>query len=238
MLDLIMNHVKSRLGASYRRLELDDDDLINLLQQETLNTLSIYKPFYVEVTVDAGKDLVEGSTNTYNLPMKVAGQFRCIGVEKVIPTSMIPTYGLGSFGLLGSDLTTALNNYANSKLAAGVATVFLPPETWQYIHPGILRVFNIFQQNFLMVIMKVTHREDFGTVPPGLLETVKKLALADVANDLLGPRTFFQNISTPFAEINLDNDRLKEWADKRDDVIEALRKDILKGAGAKKIWVA
>ena len=75
-------------------------------------------------------------------------------------------------------------------------------------------------------------------MPFGLLETVKKLALADVANDLLGIRSYFQNVGTAFGELNLNVDQLKEWADKRDDVIELLRKNQLKNTGVRKIYVA
>ena len=64
-----------------------------------------------------------------------------------------------------------------------------------------------------------------------------KLAMADVAGDLLGIRNYFSQIETTFGEINLNTELLSSWVEKRDDVIEQLRNNQLKNAGAKKIWV-
>ena len=238
MINEIVNHVKSRLGATHRRLELSDQDLVTLLQQETLTTLSVYNPFYVEYMVDTTTDRVEESDNTFNLPQEIFG-FRVIGVEKVLPSS---STGMGvssaSFGMLGTDLSTAISAFLNAKLSAGVANTFLPPETFQYIPPNLLRIFNIFPQVKMYCVLRTTHKKDFSTLAFGLLETVKKLALADVANDLLGIRTYFQNVGTTFGELNLNTDQLKDWADKRDELIENLRKNMLKNTGTKRIYVA
>lgn len=240
MINEIVNHIKSRLGATHRRLELSDQDIVRLLHTETLMTLSVYNPFFVEYMLNTANDRVEGSENTFNVPTELQG-FRITGVEKVLPAAGLPSgYGLAgaSFGVLGTDLSVGITAFLNSKLAAGVASTFLPPETFQFIPPNLLRVYNIFPQGRLYCILRATHRKDFGTVPFGLLETVKRLALADVANDLLGIRSYFQNVGTAFGELNLNVDQLKEWADKRDDVIELLRKNQLKNTGVRKIYVA
>ena len=238
MIAEIVNHVKSRLGTTHRRIELDDRDIVRLLQDETLKTMSIYHPFFLEYLLDTETTLVEGMGNTYNLPLEIEG-FRLIGVEKVFtaassPAAMAPA----AFGLLGTSLEQALTNFANLKLMQGITTVMLPPETFQFIPPGLLRIFNIYTNKNVFVVLKTTHKKDFSTFPYGLRETVMKLALADVANDLLGIRTFFQNLGSTFAEINLNTDLLNNWADKRYDLIENMRRSQLKNAGVRKIYVA
>lgn len=237
MLNEIVNHIKSRLGASYRKLELSDDQLVQILQQETLNAVSVYNPFFLEYNLDLLSSKIEGSDNTFNVPLEVGG-FRTIGVERVYSSSGGSNAGLNTFNILGTDLLTAMNNYANSKLMAGFATTMMPPETFQYIHPGLLRLFNLQTSNRAFIVLRTTHRKDFGTFPYGLRESIMKVALGDVANDLLGARNFFQNISTPFAEINLNTDQLKEWSDKREEAMENLRKNQLKNANVRKIYVA
>jgi hypothetical protein len=237
MINDIVNHVKSRLGASHRRLELSEEDIVSLLQTETLTTLSVYFPFFLEYQLDTESNLVEGMGNTYNLPTELMG-FRTIGVEKVIDSMGFSTTNGMNFGILGSDMTSSMTNFLNQKLVNGMTMAMLPPQTFQFIPPGLLRVHNSYSGRYLFCVLKSTHRKDFSTLPFGLLESVKKLALADVANDLLGIRNYFQNVGTPFAEINLNLDQLKEWADKRDDLIESFRKNQLRNTGVKKIYFA
>lgn len=242
MLNQILSHVKSRLGASARQLELSDEELVRCLQDETLQTFSVYAPFYIEYSIDLEKSVVEGMTNTYNLPLEIHG-FKVVGVEKMIPSSgmaIMNSGGAGNWGILGGNYEAAMNSFINAKLATGMNSLFMTPETFQYIHPGLLRVYKSMPStaSSLMLFLKTTHRKDFGTIPNGYLEMVKKLALADVANDLLGIRSYFSNINTTFAEINLNLDQLKDWSDKRDDIIENLRKSQLKASGATKIWLA
>jgi hypothetical protein len=237
MLSLIVNHIKGRLGATHRRLELDDDQIVQLLQEETLNTLSVYFPFFLTYKLDLNESRVEGSRNEYYVPMDIEG-YRLMGVEKVIPSTGANITGNGmAYGILGTDMLSSMTNFLNTKLAGGMTAAMLPPETFEYRHPGMLRLHNVYTHGHAVLMLKTTHRSDFGTLAPGLLESVKKLALADVANDLLGIRQYFQNVGTTFGEINLNLDTLQRWADSRDDLIETFRKNQLKNSGVKKMYM-
>ena len=238
MIAELVNNIKARLGASHRNLELDDRDIVSLLQNETLKTASIYNPFFLEYLLDPETERVEGMGNVFNVPMEIAG-FETMGVEKVFAAQNTASmYGFVPYGILGGDIGTIMGNYLNMKLANGITGLMLPPDTFQYVHPGMLRIFNTYTQNKYFVVLRTTHKKDFSTFPYGLRETIMKLALADVANDLLGIRTFFQNLGSTFAEINLNTDLLNNWADKRDDLIENMRRSQLKNAGVRKIYVA
>jgi hypothetical protein len=238
MINEIVNNIKSRLGASHRKLELDDRELVQLLQNETLHTLSIYNPFFLEYSLPANLNKVDGSNNTFNLPEEIEG-FRTIGVENVFlnQTSIMTGNGM-AYGILGNNIGALMSSYMDSKMINGLQALMLPPDTFRFIPPNILRIFNNYPQSNYMVIIKTTHRKDFSTFPYGLRETIMKLALADVANDLLGIRGYFQSIGSTFADINLNLDLLNNWADKRDDIIESLRKNQLKNTGTRKIYMA
>ena len=238
MIAELVNNIKARLGASHRNLELDDRDIVSILQNETLKTASIYNPFFLEYLLDPETERVEGMGNVFNVPMEIAG-FETMGVEKVFAAQNTASmYGFVPYGILGGDIGTIMGNYLNMKLANGITGLMLPPDTFQYVHPGMLRIFNTYTQNKYFVVLRTTHKKDFSTFPYGLRETIMKLALADVANDLLGIRTFFQNLGSTFAEINLNTDLLNNWADKRDDIIESMRRSQLKNASVRKIYVA
>lgn len=234
----IINNIKARLGASHRNLELDDSQLVKILQEETLKTLSIYLPFYVEYLLVFKDNRVEGQMNMYNIPEVIGGQFKVIGVEKVIPSFLAQTgLSTGWYGVLGGDMRAAMSNFLSAKTAASALSSMMVPETFQFLPPSIIRIFNGFSQDSAFLILKTTHKLDFSTIPFGYREIVMKLAMADIAGDLLGIRNYFQQINTTFAEINLNVDLLQNWLEKRDDVIEQLRNNQLKHSGAKKIWV-
>jgi hypothetical protein len=239
MINEIVNHIMGRLGATHRRLELPVDDIVKLLQQETLLTLSVYHPMYIECQLDLAQNLVEGMGNTYNIPRDIHG-FRPIGVEKVIGSMTNGgVSGNGyNFGILGATLMDSMNNFMSEKLLNGLSNAMIPPETFQWIPPNMIRIHNTYTYQSVMLALKSTHKKDFSTFNFGLLETIKKLALADVCADLLGIRNYFQSVGSTFAEINLNIDQLKEYADKRDDLIELMRKGQLKNAGVKKIYLA
>ena len=66
---------------------------------------------------------------------------------------------------------------------------------------------------------------------------IKKLAFYDVALDIYSIRRYFSSLSTTFADIELNLDDLSV-SDRRDDLIETLRKNQLKNPGARKIYIA
>ena len=237
MINEIVNHIKARLGAHIRKLELSDEALIRCLQTETLMTLSIYNSFYCEYVLDTQADIVPNTSNTFYIPEEIEG-FRILGVEKVYPSFQNFMHNGMLFAVLGQDITNVMSNFVNIKLSANVASAFLPPETFQFIPPNHLRLYNQYGNRNMVLTLKTTHKKDFTTFHYGLRETIMKLALADVSIDLLGIRRYFQNLSTTFAEINLDLDILQQYADKRDDIIESMRKNILKNTGIKKIYIA
>jgi hypothetical protein len=233
----LLNFIKSKLGSSSVKLELSDDDIVTILQQETLKTISVYNPFYVEYMLNMDTDLVEGSNNTFYIPDNIYG-FIPFGVEKVINASSFTSYN--QWGVLGGDLRTAMELVINSKMINNLEVLTLPPQTFQYIQPNIIRLNTSFLPSLsrILLVLRTTHKDDFSTIPFGLRETVKNLAMSDVCSDLLGMRTYFQNLTTPFAEINLNVDYLRDWVDKRNDIIDSLRKNQLKNANAKKIFFA
>ena len=234
----LINNIKAKLGSTHRNLELSDEQLVDILQKETLVTLSIYLPFYVEYMLDFKSNRIEGQHNMYNVPEVIGGQFRVIGVEKVIPSYLAQTgLSTGWFGVLGSDMRAAMSNFMSAKTAASAISSMMVPETFQFLPPNMLRLYSSLCQDSAFIVLKTTHRLDFATIPFGYREIVMKLAMADVAGDLLGIRNYFSQIGTTFGEINLNTELLSSWVEKRDDVIEQLRNNQLKNAGAKKIWV-
>jgi len=236
MINDLVRHIKARLGAYHRKLELDDDAIIMCLEQETLKTLSVYFPYYIEYILNTRENRIPGLNNQYFLPTEIQG-YLLMGVERVLPrNSGSQSSGLGS--VMGGMLPS-INNFVSMQLNQVMNSAMLVPDTFTFISPNMLRMngeVNFSTYTNLSITLKVTHQKDFSTFPYGLRETIKKLALYDVCLDLFGIRNYFGSLNTTFGEIDLKLDIL-QVEDKRDDLIEKMRLNQIKNARVKKIYV-
>lgn len=236
MINDLVKHVKARLGAYHRKLELDDEAIIQCLEQETLKTLSVYFPYYLEWVLNTKESKVPELNNHYFLPNDIQG-YQLMGVERVLPKfGQTQSTGLGSVygGILPS-----INNFINQQLDQVMMSAMMVPNTFTFISPNILKLngeVNFSNYQNMSVLLKVTHQKDFSTFPFGLRETIKKLALYDVCLDVFGIRNYFGSLNTTFGEIDLKLD-VFQVEDKRDDLIEKLRLNQIKNARVKKIYV-
>jgi hypothetical protein len=236
-LNLLVNHIKARVGFTHRKLELSEEAIITCLQQETLPTISTYMPFYCMSSCNLGTDKVAQNMNTYWIEAK-SDEFDILDVTVVMP----PVRGMNSSAYMltpiGADYQTIIGALTTSKFASTLNSVVLNPETWQFLPPNQLRVYSTYSLTELALVLKTTHRKDFSTLPIGASEVIKKLAYYDVMMDVFGFRKYFSQLNTAVAQINLNMDELSSIPDKRDELIERLRKEQLKYSPTKKIYVA
>lgn len=237
-INVILNHVKARLGAFIRDLELSDEAIIKVLQEETLPTLSIYMPYYCSYMLDVQKSAVQPLMNTYFIPEKLDDEFTVLDVQAVIPSFRGMSNTAYFYMPLGGDLQSIITNLAGTKFANTVYGSMINPMTWNYIRPNQLRLDSMYSNQNMLLILKTTHRRDFATFLPGSAEVVKKLALLDVALDIYSVRKYFSNINTTVANFNLDLDFFQSAYDKREELVEKLRLNQLKNPGTKKIYIA
>ena len=60
------------------------------------------------------------------------------------------------------------------------------------------------------------------TISPTMMETFEKLAQSDVATMLYQQLKFYDGAETVFANLDLKLDDLRNWAEKREDIIREL----------------
>lgn len=232
-INLILDHVKARLGASHKPIELSDEAIIQILQEVTLPQLSIYKPYFCQYRL-SNDNKVEGMANTYFIPDEIE-DFKVIGVELLLPGSaggnMQPYY----FAPLGGDLQSIIVGMSNHKLASSVVSMNINPLTFTFLPPNMLRIFSGYGQAEMIAVLRTTHKKDFTTFPLGMIEDIKKLAFYDVALDILSIRKYFTQVNTNFAQIELDLDPLNV-EDKRDDLIEKMRTEMLRHTSQRKVF--
>lgn len=233
----LVDTVKARLGAVHRQLELSDEAIRKCLQDETLQTLSVFAPYYCNVFLDLKENEVMPGMNTYFVPHELGDDFEIMGVEAVIPSASGVTPRGYNYLPAGLDLQANVAFLANAKLINMLSAASSNPSTFQFIPPNQLRLINTLATSNVILVCRTTHKKDFTSFPMGMLETIRELAFYDVARDIYSIRKYFSNIQTLVAQISLDLDIFSNAVDKRADLVEKLRRDQLKYSNTRKIFV-
>lgn len=237
-INLLLNHIKARLGASHKPIELSDEAIVQCLQENTLITLSTYFPFFCQYPLSQS-ERVDNQENLYFIPDEIH-DFKTLAVELVIPSYVGSMGSAFQFTPLGGDIQAIIERMSSLRFANNLASIMTNPLTHTFIPPNMLRVMGHNIGNAtgtsLMAVLRTTHRKDFTTLPFGALDIIKELAFYDVALDILSIRKYFSQINTNFAQIELDLDPLMV-EDKRNNVLETLRRDMLKTANQRKVFI-
>lgn len=241
-ISMLVDHVKARLGVSHRKIELADEAVIQCLVDTTLKTLSIYAPYYCTMLLNLKSSEVMPNMNTYFLPEELGDEFIIMGIEQAFPTSsgnMVSDAASGSafFMPAGSDIQNIITSLASAKFNNMMASQSVNPFTFEYLPPNMIRFNNNMSTGNMMLVARTTHKKDFSTFPFGMMEVIKELAFYDVAMDIYSIRRHFSNMRTLFAEINLDMEMFTSIPDKRQELIERLKKNQMRYSSTKKIYV-
>lgn len=225
----LLNRARSFIGQCVTgQLDFKDEDILGLLDQETLPTFSIFMPWLHDLKVDVKEDLIEP-----NRPgiYQIRTQERLIGVKRI-------REGVGAFGAFPYD-PMMFGDVLDRQLVADRQSMSELSLTWRFQAPNVLEIFpKGLQYSELWVECKLVHPTHLRTVPMGAREILKELFLADLAIDVLGVRQYFQSLQTVFGELQLNLDRLQAQADKRNEIVEKLEQKQLKSGLAQRIYIA
>lgn len=241
----VLDYVKARLGVSHRQLELADEGMIKCILEQSLPEFSIYFPYYCGYSLDtSSENRVPNSDNMFFIPESI-DDFDIMGVQAVMNAGVHASGGMGmdnqamgTLTMLGTNPQSAIMAMAGARMSSTMmdASGFLN-ESWTWLPPNIIR-FNANIGQDAALILRTTHKKDLTTIPHGAMGWFKELALIDVATDIMSIRRYFSNVQTIFAQIQMDVDYLKDIADRRNDLIERFRKEQLKYAHTRKIYIA
>lgn len=234
-----MDYIHNRLGHLVKKIELSDDDIIKCLQNETLITMSLYYPFFIEYKLDTNANRMENSNNMFYLPNDIEGH-KLLSVASVQTGTAYSNGWTGGnpYNIIGNSIHNSIMGYNAVKLNLNVTSALTVPETFSFIPPNLLRLYSVnFRNQYYMCIFKMTHREDFATFHIGLREIIRNLAFYDVCIDLYGVRKYFSQINTLFAEIQLETSMLEDAIGKREEVLEKLKHNMLLSTHQRKIFI-
>lgn len=96
--------------------------------------------------------------------------------------------------------------------------------TFEFIHPNKVRVSPLYEFDKLVIMYERKHAEDLSSIPNVYEYHFKELSIAMVMQLLGRIRKRYQNIQTPFGEINLSADDLySEGNERLNNIVEQLK---------------
>jgi hypothetical protein len=221
----VLRHIERKLGVSHHTLELERDDLIRTIVEETIPTFSLYFPLRRRLLVEPGKDDVEGRYGVYYLK----SEFEIIGISRVLINNIeagIP------------NITNYYNNPFEMQIDANIQSSVINPTTYNWEKPDKIEIFpkNTFARTIL-VETKVVHPSHMTTIPLNLRDEFNALAYYDVCESLYPIRKRFSQIGTTFGSIELFMDQLEQASDKRTELLEKWKLNFLKSPERKKFFI-
>jgi hypothetical protein len=228
----VLRFIETRLGYKFIDLEVDTNEIIDNIVDESLRTFSKKFPLRVRHIIDTEKDRVEGYRNRYYIKT----DYEILSVAQYYGNT---NNSVNNDVVYMSGGYTNTTDYVNAQLLNDIASMVTNPTTVNYfdednsveIYPGNLGSTKV------MIDILCIHKDDFTTIPNNLEDEFKMLALYDTQIMLLPLRNRFSNLQTPFGSIELFIDQLQDAESKRDELLERWRNNYYKSPKRKKIFI-
>lgn len=221
----IISYIKSQIG-SINQLEISDDELINHLREHTLPELSIFSSakLWVLITDDNRTEVslenpdITLDEDTYTIPLPEDTEI--ISVENAYFRK--GTSGGSVFEdypyMYQTDPRDVVMNNAMSTMLDYLNTVqyyhFLPPN--QIIFGNALGSGVILELHTYHVKPETIKRDIYTNL-------FRKMAVYDIIEMIIANRSKFQQLSSPFGEVNLNIDFLERKRDRLEQQIESYK---------------
>lgn len=209
---LLLGKIKRRLGLYFLKLPIDEKDLLDIIDEDTIPAYSIYFPQELKIKITE-EDRVPNTVNTFFIDERHVGSgVNIIDIELIhgsynpVSTAMFRPRDVADIMNLQMhlDLTSAISD--------PVAYKYYPPNKIEIL--GGRNAMGMFYADVLL-----THNTSLTSIRPSQVPTFTKLALLDVKSFLYNNLKYFDQIETSFGSINL---RIDEWSNadsEREDLL-------------------
>ena len=226
----LLRHIKAEIGATTRPLPISDDEVLKVVEEETLPTFSKYYPYFYPLTVNPVTDEVvadDAHASSYIMDtqgMEVLGVARIYRTDGMASDARYPYYNTNNI----FDIAVA-NNYLS------LTTV---TDTFAFYPPNLIEIFpKMYGKKSFMVIAKCVHLPSLQSVPIKFKDQLYDLATIDVKKYLYPILKHYDQLNTPFGSIDLKINDLEDAESKRAELLDKFRSMYLKEPERKKIWI-
>ena len=217
-----LNYIKRNLGAPTTLLEMSDEEIVEGLEEDTLSLVSQYSP-HIKFTFIDDTNIVPmpGPGHPrwrYKLPVdpgdNIIDIYECMLAKYSSALEEIQAETVDIQSYYGTIDVVISNAFADASRSLGVRN------TWEFIPPDDL--FFDERVNRCCVMYNVPHDSPKTMRPDVYNNMFKQLALGHIQRWLAAKRAMFENVSTPFGQINLNWNKLE--ADSQTNIQEATQK--------------
>lgn len=223
----VLDFVKSNLGFPFMHLELEDADIIDYIQKNTVKEYSYYVPQVMKVPLNTNLETakVPGIGNEYYIWEPQGLEILNI-VEIYFNASDLyfmghPPIGPMSMGEVG-EWALSVSNSMMVKMFSSY------DYTFEFKHPNVVRISPASTTNLGTVIIEYERQQppDLSGIPNDLQSYFKDLALADIMIVLgrIRKRYGNGNLKTPFGDIPLESEIFDEGKELKSKTIELLER--------------
>lgn len=234
----LLKKIKRRLGTRVLKLSLTDEELLDIITGETLDTFSNYVPYVFKDYITT-EDKIPGTINSYFLDdcLKRHHDVQCIGVYDVNLGDGTSLREAALAGVYGGQYTpspkhsqyldgTSLENIMMAGALADITSAFeFAREVFLFEAPNRLTITRHSIDSFAQVTFQARHPKDLSTIAITYEEEFFKLALLNIKIALYNEMKYYNEMDTTYGGARLMIDEwssaednreslLKEWSDK------------------------
>lgn len=239
----LLNKIERRLGTKPLNLpeNLCKDKWSDVIINDSLTTFSRYFPNSMHITIDLAQRKRDGY---YVIDEYIPDGVEVIGVRDIDwslfsrdSLRLQEAQGYGTYDFMTNNY--GLDDIALLQMRADHMSLFNNQIFVDYKAPNMIKISCVTgadvtrsMRSFPIEIL-IKHAPNLMTIPPTMMETFEKLAVADVATFLYEELKYFDGLETVYASMELKLQDLESKASTRDEIVQYLDENHVSAANAK-----
>jgi len=223
-----LRYINRRLGTMRQEIELTDDEMMEIVLNESLVTYSKFFPYRYRMLITAKDSIGGGYSNTYLIPNE--DRLEIFGIHRVY---------LDNVNQFGGTVLPIVNDPFTSQLLNDYLSSVITPTTFEFQPPNIVTIRpKIEIAGSAMLEVKAVHPKHLKTIGIEMRDEFYKLAYYDILQSLYPLRHRFESLNTPFGVIQPFLEEIDQAEANRRELLDSWRENMLRQANVKKLWIA
>ncbi len=215
----IINFIKANLGTKHSSIELDDDEFVSYFKEQSLSVFSQIIPLQHWILLTSSNLITTPnlySNYTYKLPIP----------QNITLIDISSVYMNRSNTIFTSEINMNPVDIVMSNTFNDMSQFLQTVNDYQFIKPDLLRFNDNPNINDFIVELNIEH-STLDTIPGDMYHKLfKNICLLDAFELVINNRNKYNNLTTPFGQIDLNIDyisqRAQELRQKIDEIVDNL----------------
>lgn len=222
-----LRYINRNLGVKLQELELTENEIMEIVFQETLPTYSKFFPYYRRFEIKSS-DKVEGKRNTFYIHPD--NGLEIIGIHKV---------WVSNTAYIGQSLLALTVNPIENQLLNDAVSQICTPVTWHFFPPNMMEIMpSMTGLDSYLIEAKCVHPKHLRTITLHMRDHFMRLALLDVLVSLYPLRKRFQSMNSAFGSIEPFIEQVESSIADRQQLLETFHENVLKDANVKRLFIS